>query len=230
MQLNTQHTDTTFTGAFRFKPNNIDAQKQVQELFTQGRQVFSDIIEKGDMVIVVRDHYDKRIGKYIQENGVVGVEYIPTINTKSGLDPEEPEKLAEIFKNKTHNIITNFEEMIERISKQKRDKRIMPKTLNIEVEVDRIANALRLNIENPKVRTQNEYMTIRDEAKKRTIESISHSWTYYVYVKPDSISQETMKYIIDGKGQQIRKVDTPDEIFKFFKEFRRLKAENLKTK
>ena len=88
MLTNNQYSSTNFTGAFRFKPNEIKAKLEVPELFTQGRQVFADIIEKGDQVIIVRDNYDKRIGKYIQENNITGVEYMPTINTKGGFDSE----------------------------------------------------------------------------------------------------------------------------------------------
>ena len=123
MLTNNQYTNTSFTGAFRFKPNEITAKMEVPKLFTQGRQVFTDIIEKGDQVIIVRDNYDKRIGKYIQENNVTGVEYMPTINTKGGFDNERPAELTAVIKDKTTRIITNFEEMFEVISKQKRPKK-----------------------------------------------------------------------------------------------------------
>ena len=101
----------------------------------------NDILEKGDLVVIIRDNYDKRIGSYIKEKGVTGVEYYPTINTKSGFDFERPEEIIAVLKDKSTRLITNFEEMFEVISKQKRAPKpaikgpsTSPKPLNSEKE------------------------------------------------------------------------------------------------
>ena len=82
MQISNNKTNTNFQGAFRIKPNNTKAKIEINALFMQGRQIFCNVLEKGDEVIVLRDHYDKRVGKYMKENNFKEVEYYPTINTK----------------------------------------------------------------------------------------------------------------------------------------------------
>ena len=55
MQVTNNNTSSLqFSGAFRFKPNEFNAKADVPKLFTQGRQVFHNILEDGDEVIVVR--------------------------------------------------------------------------------------------------------------------------------------------------------------------------------
>ena len=88
-----KQSNINFNGAFRIKPAEIKAQAEITTLFTQGMKKFTNIFEKGDMVVVVRDNYDKRVGNYLSENSVKGVEYFPKINTKCGLDDEKPEGL-----------------------------------------------------------------------------------------------------------------------------------------
>ena len=46
MQVTNNNTSSLrFSGAFRFKPNEINAKADVPKLFTQGRQVFHNILE-----------------------------------------------------------------------------------------------------------------------------------------------------------------------------------------
>ena len=63
MQINNIDSNPKFKGAFRFKSTEIKVQQEIPQLFTQGRQFFSNILEKGDVFVVVKDNYDKRIGK-----------------------------------------------------------------------------------------------------------------------------------------------------------------------
>lgn len=219
MQIKT--SNTTFTGAFRLRPTEIKAQREIPELFTQGRQIFTDILEKGDQVIIVRDNYDKRIGKYIKENIVNDIEYYPEINTKMGLDSERPQELIDILKNKTKTCITDFQEMFSTIAKQKK----APKPLKTENVIENISNALRLNIEKPEIVSTNNSTIIRDSAKQRTIEVIAKvPETFYVHIKPDSIGEANTRCIINNKGQVVKYFETPNEIHKFYKIFRELKA------
>ena len=106
MQISNNQTNLNFNGAFKIKPSELKAQTEIPALFTQGMQKFTNIEEKGDMFIVVRDNYDKRIGNYLSENHVNGVKYYPTINTKSGLDDEKPEGLLALLKDKSIEVKT----------------------------------------------------------------------------------------------------------------------------
>ena len=231
MIFNNNTQNNTFTGAFRFKPSEIKAKLEVPNLFTQGRQIGTDIIEKGDQVIIVRDNYDKRIGNYIQENGVKGVEYYPTINTRLGLDFERPEEIITLLKDKSTRMITNFEEMFEVISKQKRGKKTIkgqniPKALSVEKEFERVTKALRLNIQNPEIRIKGQHMRIYDKDRRRTLDIVAHSGTYYTYLRYDNMSAESIMRTINGKGETIKNFEKPDEIHKFLADLRRLIKEN----
>ena len=231
MIFNNNTQNNTFTGAFRFKPSEIKAKLEVPNLFTQGRQIGTDIIEKGDQVIIVRDNYDKRIGNYIQENGVKGVEYYPTINTRLGLDFERPEEIITVLKDKSTRMITNFEEMFEVISKQKRGKKTIkgqniPKALSAEKEFERVTKALRLNIQNPEITIKGQHMRIYDKDRRRTLDIVAHSGTYYTYLRYDNMSAESIMRTINGEGKTIKNFEKPDEIHKFLSELRRLIKEN----
>lgn len=231
MQIYNQQSNNNFTGAFRFRPSEIKAKLEVPQLFTQGRQVGSDILEKGDQIIIVRDNYDKRIGNYIKENGITSIEYYPTINTKLGLDFERPEEIIAILKDKSTRLITNLEEMFDAISKQKHHKKTpkcvhIPKPVNPEKELERVTKALRLNIQNPEITVHGQHMRIYDKDKKRTLDVVLHSGTYYTYLRYDNMSTSSIMRTINGKGETIKNFERPNEIHKFLEDLRRLIKEN----
>ena len=178
------------------------------------------------MVIVLRDNYDKRVGQYIQENYPIEIEYYPEINTKSGLDDEKPEELKKLIKDKSTTVKRGLKNILAAISEQKVIKK--PKKYRATKEVEKIANALRLNIENPQIASDKSLTHIRDEQKKRTIEIIAtNPATSYVYVKPDSLDSDSIKCIINGKGQIVKTFETPNDICKFNKIFKNLKENNV---
>lgn len=226
MQILNNQSNINFNGAFRFKSNEINAKADVPKLFTQGRQVFHNILEDGDEVIVVRKNYDKRIANYLKDNNIRGVEYYPEIDTKCGLDDEIPKGLLKLIKSKSVVVIENLEEIVSSIaSRANVPRRKVPK---IDKELNKIANALRLNIENPKVVSNKSFTRIRDEHKMRTIEVIApNSATSYVHVIPDSLNEQSVKCILNGKGQIVKTFDTPNEIHKFNLLFNKLKKENV---
>ncbi len=241
MQANNIYpTQQSFSGAFRFNAKNTKAQTEIPQLFTQGRQIFKDILEQGDQVIVVRDNYDKRIGKYIAENNISDVEYFPTINTKCGLDADEPQGLLNLIKDKAIKIITNTEEMFETIKTQRKSpqktlpapkpKTPNPAKLNAQAKLEMVSNALRLNIEDPEINTINNLVQIIDKNKKRRIEIITQpAGQQYVYVKPDSKSEDTIKCLLNSKGDIIKSFETPDDIHKFLMKFNQLRKECTNT-
>ena len=217
------NSNLNFNGAFRIKSSELNAQKEIPELFTQGRQIFNDVLEKGDKVIVLRDNYDKRVGNYIKEHCVRDIVYYPEINTKCGLDSEEPQGLISLLNDKSKEVITDVEEMFSRIVKQRKYPK-KPKTQDSQGEVQMISNTLRLNIENPKVYKNKLSTIIRDDVKSRTIEIVAlNKATSYVYVKPDSFLEPSIRCIIDGKGNLVKTFETPNEIIRFAKIFNKLK-------
>ena len=96
-------------------------------------------------------------------------------------------------------------------------------------EITKISDTLRLNIEEPKIVVSNKSFTrIRDGHKMRTIEVIApNSATSYVHVIPDSLNEQSVKCILNGKGQIVKTFDTPNEIHKFNLLFNKLKKENI---
>ena len=123
-------------------------------------------------------------------------------------------------------VIENLEKIVSSIaSRVNVPRRKVPK---IDKELNKIANALRLNIENPKVVSNKSFTRIRDGHKMRTIEVIApNSATSYVHVIPDSLNEQSVKCILNGKGQIVKTFDTPNEIHKFNLLFNKLKKENV---
>ena len=213
MQIQNRQSNSNFTGAFRFKPSEINAKLEVPRLFTQGKQIGADIIEKGDQVIIVRDNYDKRIGNYIKENCVTGVEYYPTINTKSGFDFERADEIIAVLSKQKHH--------------RKTAKGVhIPKPINPEKEFERVTKALRLNIENPEITVHGQHMRVYDKAKKRTLDVVLHSGTYYTYLRYDANDMDSIMRTINGKGETIKEFHTPNEVHKFLNDLRILIKEN----
>lgn len=226
MITNNLNTPIYFNGAFRIKPAENKAKAEIPLLFKQGKQIFHDILEKGDEVVVVRDNFDRRISSYIQENDIKGIEYYPQINTKSGLDQLEPLRLITLIKENTYKIITDFEEIIKVAKKQKG----YPKTYSSRKEAEKIFNALRLNIERPIIKSTSQMTVIRDEHKKRTIEVIMNNPTSrYVHVIPDSLNESSTKCIINSRGDIVTTFDTPQLMRKFLIKFNKLKKSNANT-
>ena len=221
MQIS-NNTNLNFTGAFRIKPQETIAKEEIPKMFTQGRQIFQNILENGDEVIVLRNKYDKRVGQYIKENNTSGIEYYPNINTCSGLDNEKPEGLIELIKDKAVVVKTELEDILASIAVQPSVKKA--KKYKVANEVEKISNALRLNIENPKIESNKNFTRIRDNGKGRTIEVVATNPAIsYVYVKPDSLNEDSIKCIINAKGQVAKIFSTPNDISKFMKIFRVLK-------
>ncbi len=223
MQITNNLNQQNFNGAFRIKPSDIKSQQEIPNLFTQGRQIFGDILEKGDMVIVLRDNYDKRVAKYICTNDLKDIEYYPEISTKSGLDSEIPEGLLKLINNGTTKVLTDINEICKRCFAQPKAK-IPAKKILVSKEIEKISNALRLNIEKPIVSTNSTSTIIRDENKKRTIEIIMQNrGNSYVYVKPDIPYMDSIRCIVDGKGSIMKRFETPQEMLNFNRRFKKLR-------
>ena len=221
MSININHSNINFKGAFYIPRNEIKAHSEIPTLFTQGCQHFKDVVESGDSVFVVRDQYDKRIGNYIKENNTTAV-YYPLINTKSGLDNQEPKPLLDLMTNDSQVVITDRDEMFARISLQRK----APKKINVDAKLEKLFNELRLNVQNPVVIATKKSTIVRDNDKSRTIEIIMpNKSSIYAYVVPDSRNQPTEKYILSGTCDLMKKCELPKDVIKFGKVFKELKAQ-----
>ena len=69
-------------------------------------------------------------------------------------------------------------------------------------------------------------MKIYDPDRKRTLDFIAHSGTYYAYLSYDNLTAPSIMCTINGKGEIIKAIDSPDEIHKFLQDLRRLIKEN----
>ena len=102
-------SNQSFSGAFRVRKPSEDVVRNLSELIKgRGKQIFNNFENTGDVFIVTRDNYDRVVAKFVKDNNLP-LEYYPKINTKSGLDSEEPQRLSELLKNNELNQpITNI--------------------------------------------------------------------------------------------------------------------------
>ena len=56
-----------FKGTFVLNPQNVQVRKVIPDIIKKGRQIFYDIKNEGDVVIVTKDKYDKRVRDFIEE-------------------------------------------------------------------------------------------------------------------------------------------------------------------
>ncbi len=222
MLVSNNTPQVSYTGTFRFPTNEKKAQSEILGMIKNGKQVFHNVLEQGDFVLVTRSASDIKTANYVKSNKINGVEYYPNINTKSGLDEEEPQKLINLIKSQADTIIKNMDEVIEKATKLMPKK--YPKDYKVKREIATITDALRLNVENPEINYYPSHTHVRDYMKKRTIEIITpQKGTNYVYLKPDSLNEPSTRCIIDGKGNILKTYNTPTEIVKFAKTFKNLK-------
>ena len=207
-----------FRGTFVLNPKSQKIREMVPDIVKKHRQIFHNIKNEGDIVIVTRNNKDRHIKDFINSEKI-DFEYYPEISTKSGLDDGIPEGLKKIIGIKNNCVIKSlgllnkfFSENQIHLSKQ---SEYLHETLN----------TLRLNIENPRITINDRgIFVIRDDAKQRTIKSTEFlSGNAYVYILPDSINQEIKRFLIGSNGKQIvKEYSTPKDIRTFNKAFNKI--------
>ena len=124
--------------------------------------------------------------------------------------------------------------MFETISKQKKAPKpsvkepYKPSQLNPEIELKKITNALRLNIQKPETTIKGQHIRIKDKERNRVLDVIAHSGTYYVYLRHNKLIGESIMCTVNGKGEIIKKAETPEEIHEFMQNFKMLYNKNFK--
>lgn len=205
-----------FKGAFVLKPATPQIREAIPNIIPKGRQIFRDIKSCGDVVIVTKDKYDKKVGDFVKSEGVPFC-YYPEISTKSGLDDQIPEKLRQLIRVQNNCVVRNLKLL----------GRFLPVTnLHLSKQSEYLQeaiNTLRLNTENARIQIDdNGVFFVRDEAKKRTIKSTGfRSGMAYIYIRPDDVGCHPIRrFLVSQNGKKVEKVfETPEEWGTFNKAF-----------
>ena len=204
-----------FKGTFILQPKISQTRELIPNVIKKGRQIFYDLKTEGDVVIVTKDKYDKRVCDFI-ERECVPFEYYPEISTKSGLDDEQPSKLKKLININNNCIVRNIKVL---------NKFLSGKQIHLSKQSDYIKeaiNTMRLNIGDSKVQINDKGMFfIRDEGKKRTIKSSGFkSGMAYFCVIPDSINQSIQRFLVGSNGKSIiQEYNHPENWKQFNKAF-----------
>lgn len=215
MDINYKSTNN-FKGAFVLQPKTQQIREAIPDIVKKGRQIFRDIKSEGDVVIVTKDRYDKKVKEFIEKENVEFA-YYPEINTPCGLDDEIPSGLKDLIRKKDNCVIRNLKLL---------DKFLAAKSLHLGTQSEYIQNAintLRLNTGNARVQIDAKgIFFVRDSAKERTVMTPGFkSRMAYFYVKPDHIEYQDARRTLVGKnGQEIvKEFETPKDMKAFNKVF-----------
>lgn len=106
MEINNISTNN-FKGAFVLHPQNQQVREAIPDIVKKGRQIFHNIKSEGDVVIVTKDKYDKKVKEFI-EREKAAFAYYPEINTSSGLDDQIPSELRKLMLKKDNCVINSL--------------------------------------------------------------------------------------------------------------------------
>lgn len=218
MRINKTNNTPNFTGAFILKPNNAQTKEIIPNIIQKGRQIFYNIKEEGDVVLVTKDKYDKSVRDFIEAENIK-FRYYPEISTKSGLDDEVPSGLKTLLNIKNNCIVRTLSIL---------DKFIPNNPLHLSKQSEYIheaMNTLRLNISSAKIEIDDKGLfIIKDKAKQRTIKSTGFkNGMSYICIIPNSPTQESRRILVGKNGKEIiKEYNTPKEIKDFLKTFKKL--------
>lgn len=214
MDVNNISTNN-FKGAFVLKPKTQQIREAIPNIIPKGRQIFRDIKTEGDVVIVTKDKYDKKVRDFIKA-GEYPFAYYPEISTKSGLDDEIPSGLKHLMRIKNNCVVRNMN-ILDRFLVS-RKPHLSEQSKYIQDAVD----TLRLNTGSAKVQIDEKgIFFMRDEDKKRTIRSTGfRDGIAYVCVIPDSMTQDVRRFLVGKNGKEvIKEFITPSEMADFNRAF-----------
>lgn len=101
-----------FKGAFLIKqPTAKVIQNKLTPLLGKKYQIIPNMSDKGDVLYVVRNSFDKGIADELVKTKDAKFEYYPKLNTKSGFDNEKPEEARNILASYTKKIIDKVEDL-----------------------------------------------------------------------------------------------------------------------
>ena len=215
-------SNTNFKGTFILNPQNLKTKEAIPNIVKQGRQLFYNIKHPGDVVLVTKDKYDRRVSDFIGSKKLT-FEYYPEISTKSGLDSQKPFGLTKLLCLHDSCVVKNLKLLKRFLSGN-------PPHLNKQSEyLSDTLKTLRLNINNHKIEVNNKgIFTIRDDAQKRTIKSTGFKdGMTYVYIRPDAPWGDSKRFLVGQNGKKIvKEYQTPREIMEFDRAFKKIIESN----
>ncbi len=207
----------SFRGGFRFINMPDEARVKLVDLSKKGKQVFYDFENKGDVFLVTRDNLNFKVGKFINEHNLK-FEFYPQINTNCGLDNEIPEALSKLLKSMNIRPITTKSQLKKVLSMQKSVKdqnTTSPQYVQDILEGLHIVKDLKyMNIKGVYVFNDPEF-----ERKIHISKPLANDM-FLVLVEPYSSSKPSKRFLTDIKGNIVKVFKTPDEIHKFYNDFR----------
>ncbi|MBQ7764695.1 hypothetical protein IJ384_04940 [bacterium] len=210
-----------FTGAFRVRRPSEQATTELSTLIrNRGKQIFYNFENTSDIFLVVRDKYDRVVLKYLKEHNLP-LEYYPKINTSSGLDSQEPEKLSELLKNKKFNSpLTSVNQIKKHINNTNRNEYIENQSPKY---IDKILKSLCIDNKH-EIKTVRGAKIIIDKEfdRKVFISPPTINNIHYVKVQPNSPNKNIDRYAIDSEGNILQSYRTPEAMMKFTERFNSL--------
>ena len=207
----------SFRGGFRFINMPDEARVKLVDLSKKGKQVFYDFENKGDVFLVTRDNLNFKVGKFINEHNLK-FEFYPQINTNCGLDNEIPEALSKLLKSMNIRPITTKSQLKKVLSMQnsvKDQNTTSPQYVQDILEGLHIVKDLKyMNIKGVYVFNDPEF-----ERKIHISKPLANDM-FLVLVEPYSSSKPSKRFLTDIKGNIVKVFKTPDEIHKFYNDFR----------
>lgn len=219
-------SSTGFNGAFIINFNNSKIKESIPNILRKGKQVFYDIKTPGDVVLVTKDKYDKRVGEFIHSNNL-GFEYYPEISTSCGLDDQIPSVLKKMLDIKNNCVIKDWNLLNKFFVNTKLHLSSQGKYLKEAMDT------LRLNVGKSKVEIDSKgHFVVRDIEKERTIFSTGFKdGMSYICVVPNSLNQETKRFLVGQNGKNIiKEFNTPKDIADFNKAFKKTVSSILEDK
>ena len=204
-----------FKGMYHIPSPNNQTRETLPGIIKKGRQLFYDIEQEGDMIIVTKNKYDSKIKDFIETNNLQFT-YYPEISTQSGLDDREPNKLKQLMQ-----ILNNC--TIKKLSIL--SKFIPSKELHLSEQsqyIQESLNTLRLNVDGAKIEIDdNGLFIIKDTCHRRTVKTPGfHSSHAYFIIIPDSPNESSQRFLLGKNGKEIiKQFESPTELRSFNKAF-----------
>lgn len=208
-----------FNGGFRFKNMPLEAKNKLPDLSKKGKQIFYDFEKEGDVFLVVRDKLNQRVANFIKDNKLE-FEFYPTINTNCGLDTEKPEGLSSLLSKIDSKPITRKVQLVKSISNQKKSAEVLEKA---PMYVNKVLKGLCIETSaDIKIKKGISIIDNKEFERKIYISRPLMLERYLVLIEPYSISKPSERLLVDENGKILKKYSSPDEIHKFYSDFRKV--------
>lgn len=218
MQIN-NYSNTNFQGGFRFTQIPATARNELAEYITTKKQIFNNFERQGDLFLITRDRTNHKVAQFIKRHKL-DFEFYPSINTKCGLDTQEPEGLTQLLATIKEEPIRTLTQLKKSLVKQKRTKHIEE---NSPQYTDKVLKVLCIDNKHPTKNIKGATI-ISDKEFNRKIYISPPSKLNIHYVKVESMlaDKSAERYAIDSDGNILTKFQTPDAIKIFNQRFNKL--------